>query len=71
MKYDLCFVDSPPGKREQSRMNTCRYALDRGIPIILHDAFRDGEQQTIQYFRDKGMYVEELYSDKGLIYIRP
>jgi len=47
------------------------YALKNGIPIIIHDAYRSGEQETINHIKSMmDVYVEELFSDKGLIYIK-
>lgn len=76
-KFDLIFVDSPvgmeaspkfaprfPGQENCSRLNTLLFALDRAPVILLHDAKREGEQNTLK--RLNGAYnIEMIDTVKG------
>lgn len=58
-RYNIAFVDSPsggknssriihPGQDGLSRYNTLKYALDRSDIVLLHDADREDEQNSIK-----------------------
>src|SRR5690606_2866892 len=68
-RFDLAFVDSPPGNKDRvelagqegaSRMNTLLYALSRAPVVLLHDAHRPGEQESLRRVAEAGHKVETL-----------
>ncbi|WP_196258575.1 hypothetical protein [Pelagibacterium limicola] len=68
-KFDLAFVDSPPGNRFRvehegqeglSRFNTLAFAIRRAPVVLLHDAGRDGEQASLARLAAMGHGVEIL-----------
>lgn len=53
-RFDLAFVDSPKGIKDgPSRLNTLRFAFERTDQVILHDANRVHEQQSIEIISQK------------------
>jgi hypothetical protein len=75
--FDLVFVDSPvgiearsaarhPGQENCSRLNTMMAALDLAPVVLLHDAKRPGEQETLSRVAALGHKVTMLQCVKGL-----
>ena len=52
--FDIAVVDGPVGKKEFSRMSSCLIASKVTDNILMHDASRKGEQDTIKYFIEQG-----------------
>lgn len=75
-RYALAFVDSPigegprrrllPGQEELSRYNTVMYALSKAPVVALHDAKRDGEQNTLARLAAEGFTHEMIDTRKGI-----
>ncbi|MFX1295908.1 MAG: hypothetical protein ACFFD2_13790 [Promethearchaeota archaeon] len=64
--FDLAFIDSPLGSPSMSRLNTCLWASQQTNLIILHDARRKGEQETINYFETFGWKSTFINTNKGI-----
>lgn len=69
--FDLAFVDSPvgvtrpgyvahPGQRRLSRYNTMQFALRVAPVVLLHDAQRSGERNTLKKLARRGYRVERV-----------
>jgi hypothetical protein len=81
--FDLAFVDSPPGvdlksgtrfpgQENCSRFNTLSFALKCAPVVLLHDAKRPGEQETLKRIRDYGSYdIQIIDTVKGIARITP
>ncbi len=71
---DLIFVDGPPCEpgAEVSRLAQCQWALATGAMVILHDAKRPQEQETIRRLEESGLVqdVELVPTQKGLAVFR-
>lgn len=75
-QFDLAFVDSPQGyagarvehvgQEGRSRLNTLRCALRHASIVVLHDALRPGEQNSLGTLIDQGVHVVTLATKKGL-----
>lgn len=75
--YGLGFVDAPvggearrrlvhPGQENMSRFNTVAFALKHCSVVLLHDAKRPDEQNTLDHFRNKGYEVDMIDTPKGI-----
>ena len=53
-KFDMAFIDGPPGSKSPSRMLSCQYASERTDIFLLHDCHRDAEKDTIDIFKKNG-----------------
>jgi hypothetical protein len=67
-QFDLAFVDSPNGVSGNnpeacSRLNTCEAAARYVQRVILHDAQRGGEQNTLSLFAERGWMIESIDPD--------
>ncbi len=71
---DLIFVDGPPCEQgaEVSRLAQCEWALATGAIVILHDALRHQEQETLRQLTASGlmMELEIIPTQKGLAVMR-
>jgi hypothetical protein len=56
----VCFVDGPRGEKKQSRLLSLRAAARLSPIILLHDAQRPGEKDSLAYMAGKGWRVEYL-----------
>lgn len=76
-QFDLAFVDSPlgqpsrgavklRGEEDCNRLNTVRFALQRANTVLLHDAKRDGEGNTLHRVSADGYRVEMIDTVKGI-----
>ena len=63
-KYDLAFVNAPQGTTTMSRYDAVVWALGCAKTIILHDAKRKGEQETISKILSHNDYKDH-YIDSG------
>lgn len=70
--FGLAFVDSPKGtdrrvrlkdQEDCSRLNTVMFAIKRAPVVLLHDAQREGEQNTLRRLETLG-YKTEMLSQK-------
>lgn len=59
-KLPICFVDGPRGVKSMSRIISLRAAARMTDSILLHDAQRVGEQESIAYMKSKGWSVSYL-----------
>ncbi len=78
-QFDLAFVDSPlgtsdrqklKGQEECSRLNTTLYALTHAKIVLLHDARRPGEQNTLNRIRKMCFTVEMIDTERGIAKIQ-
>lgn len=75
MRFDLALVDSPqanawgwarlPGQEKLARYNTLSYAVERAQVVLLHDANRIGERESL---RALGLKCEMLTHKLGRVY---
>ena len=59
-KARLCFVDGPRGTKQMSRINSLKAAAILADTILLHDAQRRGERQSLEYMKGQGWNVSYL-----------
>lgn len=75
--FDLAFVDGPvglearsaprfPGQENMSRWNTLAFALSRADIVLLHDAKREHEQNSLRELERIGYRVEMIDTPKGI-----
>jgi hypothetical protein len=80
-RFDLALVDSPVGchgspkfrirgYESYSRWNSIMYAVERSDLVFLHDAHREGEQNTLNELTKMGFDVYLHQTPKGLAEIR-
>lgn len=72
-QFDMIFVDSPPGNPDsegRARFNPVMWSLGRAPVVLLHDAKRQGEQNTLVRL-PKEYSVEMIDIRKGLARITP
>jgi len=75
-RFDLALVDSPigsprnrrplPGLEDFNRLNTCVLALERAPVVLLHDARRPWERNTLAELERRGHRVTMIETGKGL-----
>lgn len=79
MGYDIAIVDGPQGDRTRtplagqescSRLNTLMIAVERAPLVILHDANRRGETNSLRRLSRMGYQVSLIPSERGLAVIR-
>jgi hypothetical protein len=75
--FDMAFVDSPLGlpsrgavrhaaQEECNRLNTVLFAIERAPVVLLHDARRPGEQETLKAVIAAGHSVSRIETRKGI-----
>lgn len=67
-QFDLALVDGPPSGlfRRFARLNTMEFAASRAGIVMLHDALRPKEQNTLMVLEEKGWQWRLLRSARGL-----
>jgi len=65
---DLILVDGPPyiQGEKYSRLQACLFSIKLSGRIILHDAYRKGEKNTLELLRNQGYHIQVIPSPKGL-----
>jgi predicted O-methyltransferase YrrM len=53
-RYDMAFIDGPVGRARLSRLNTLLFSASKTDIIMLHDAARKGELESIDEMRKLG-----------------
>lgn len=68
LRFDMAFVDGPPGCGYQhfSRLNAVDFAAGRTDCVMLHDAKRQKEANTLLLLRERGWQIRVLESRRGL-----
>lgn len=67
-RFDLAFIDGPPTSffRRFARLNAIEFAAARTGIILLHDAKREMEQNSMAVMEEKGWHWRQLPSRRGL-----
>jgi len=62
-KFDIAFVDSPPAVTAKyfARLYTCLFASRHTDTILLHNAHRDSEMNTLRLFEEIGWDIKYIY----------
>jgi hypothetical protein len=69
-RFDLALIDGPIGTVHMSRIESVKAAEGITNLILIHDAKRNGERETIQYLTGKGWEAQKFSSDRGLVALR-
>lgn len=73
-RFDLAFVDAPTGHEfppgMSARLNSCQFAAQCSDRILLHDAERPGEQETIRRMQDAGWEIADIWKDARCVLLR-
>jgi predicted O-methyltransferase YrrM len=71
-RYDLALVDGPSSRlyADHTRLDAMRFALERSDLVLLHDAKRPGEKQTIETLARAGYMVEIVDTPRGMAIVR-
>ena len=68
LRFDLAFVDGPPSAlyADFARLNAMRFAAARADVLMLHDARRPHERNTLEVMKDGGWDVRLVETGRGL-----
>jgi predicted O-methyltransferase YrrM len=68
LRFDMAFIDGPPAAfyRKFGRINSIEFAAARTDVLLLHDALRDLERNSMEVMEEKGWQWRTLPSKRGL-----
>lgn len=59
-QFDFAFVDSPLGTKTMSRWRSMEYCIKATDIICLHDCYRPGEKETLEWMKKQGFKVKNI-----------
>lgn len=68
LRFDMAFIDGPPAAlyRKFGRINAIEFAAARTDVLLLHDALRELERNSMEVMEEKGWTWRVLQSARGL-----
>jgi predicted O-methyltransferase YrrM len=68
--YGMTFVDGPRGQERLSRIESLLFVENLTKLIVMHDAHRGGEKESIKLMGDRGWRVSTVNTARGLAVLR-